>query len=564
MQIQLAPNSFQDQKGHKLDHIPYEHLKPEARGLVVVSLDQARRFLQDGKRISIDALALLTLVELPQEFHGPLEVQHLIWPGILVDTKDPVLIRGSCIQLGDLKVVKVLGPPMASSSMTPDLLRIMVYKDQWPLDWTAFRTGPLKAIVSHFESFQLCDGTTCGNGKDCGRFHPAVEEEVDLVVLDAFGWRWMDSTGSVAAATQSVSFSVMVRVPPSATTSLLALSAQDGTYLELRDPQGRGPHPKYAVIWTKGDYQGALHYKFQSSKILHIVRFHGKYGLRVLAVDHEVVHKLIHPKEPFVKCKSTQLFEVGPFPYGATKNCILAAISSSGWTAKPIRPAKGNNSGRFWILGAEKEPEQQILNLGDQHVTVTKIPTIQTHKEPLNIVASMRTLQKLSTNRPPVDPLQVTDPWATFRAATTASSSTSPQPSKLEEVTTQIKEAVEAQVREQLTSFQMNDAPMTEVDSERLEKLEHSISELHQQNQQYGEWFAEAGDRVTGLFNQVQRQEAAIEALGMQAQQTAIVTDQLQHQVGSLRSELKQDFEQSLAAQTAALEAMMSKNLRTE
>ena len=564
-QLQIVPGTFVDANKKPLEALTVEAISPEARGLVIVNVEQAKRFIQDGKKISIDALALLTTVEIPAAHQGSMEIQNMTWPGLLLDTKDPILIRGSCVQLGDIKVTKVLGSPLPTASFDPDLLRIMVYKDEWPHDWAIFKKGPLKAIVTRFDQFQLCDGANCGNGKNCPRFHPSVEEEVELVILDAFGWRWMSEGGALANVNQASSFSVMIRVPPSATSAILALSSTDGAYFELRDPHGRGPHSKYAVVWIKGNFQAAQHLKCQSTKILHVIRFHNKFGLRILAADHEQVHQMIHPKTPFVPGGTSLLFEVGPFPYGIAKHTILTAVKSIGWMARPLKPTKGNNSGRFWMLGADTEPASPILQFGDDTLTITKITEAPTPKEPLNVVASMRTLQRINTAKPQIDPLQKNDPWANFNTSLAASSTQPPRPSRIEEVTDQIKQSVEAQVREQLASFQFPEPSGMAVDQDdRVTNMEFQLQEIQVQNQKFGEWFAEAGDRVTGIFNQVQRQESQIEALNTQMQINTAHTEQLHQQFGGLRVELRQDLDQGFKKQQEILESLLSKKMRTE
>ncbi|CAK9017786.1 unnamed protein product, partial [Durusdinium trenchii] len=227
----LAPKAFVDEHDQELAQLPI-----------------------DKKTISINSLAMLTTTEIPSAMHGKLTVQHMVWPALLADSAAPILVRGSCVQLGDHAVKKVLGPAPSPASFVPELFKLQVYQDQWPLAWSDFTLRPLKALVQHFDCLQFCDGSTCNNASSCKRFHPAVEEEIDMVILDAFGWKWSDATGATANSKKAASFGIMVRVPPSAAPALLAISATDGLYTEMRDPLSKGPSTKYAVIWIKGRY----------------------------------------------------------------------------------------------------------------------------------------------------------------------------------------------------------------------------------------------------------------------------------------------------------------------
>ncbi|CAK9009851.1 unnamed protein product [Durusdinium trenchii] len=296
----LAPKSFVDEHDHELPQLQLDKVTPESNGIILGTVEQAANFLRGQKTISINSLAMLTTTEIPSTMHGKLTVQHMVWPALLADSADPILIRGSCIQLGDHMAKKVLGPEPSPATFVPELFKLQVYQDQWPHSWTDFIGRPLKALVQHFECLQFCDGSTCNNASSCKRFHPALEEEIDMVILDAFGWKWCDATGAAANSKKAASFGIMVRVPPSAAPAILAISATDGLYTELREPVSKGPSTKYAVIWIKGDLQQAIHTKCQTAKALHVVRSHQRYGLRCLATDQEAVHKVALPKLPFV------------------------------------------------------------------------------------------------------------------------------------------------------------------------------------------------------------------------------------------------------------------------
>ena len=571
-QIQIADGSFTDEANKPLQQLTLEQITPEARGLVIATTDQASRFLKDQKKISIDALALLTTAEIPQEMHGVLIVQHMVWPGI-VDS-DPILVRGSCVQLGDLAVKRVLGKAAPATQITPDLLKLMVYRDQWPLEWSQFSAGPLRALVQRFDALKFCDGSECKRSPSCTKFHASLEEDVELVILDAFSWRWTDDHGTAVPSTKAQVFSIMIRVPPSATEPLLSLSANDGLYTELRAPGGRGSHTKFAVVWVKGDYEQAMHLKCQSTKVLHLVRFFSKYGFRCLAVDHETVHRHFHPKDPYTSCGRTLLFETGPWPYGITKQAMLSAFSGEGWTTKPIKPGRGSTEGRFWIFGADVPPPRQVINLATGPITITKIQETRQQKSQVNVVASLSTLQKMQTNQPPpglsIDPLVLSDPWAKSKWAASSSSAPSTAPSsRFAELESQIKTSMQDHIKEQfqahLQTLQQSQPMETEdTTSGRLDFLECNVRELKAQGEKFSNWFTEAGDRMSGIFTQVQRQDTMLNQMAEQVSHAVTTSESVQMQMTNLRGEMHKDLESSLARQTERLEALLAKKQRHE
>lgn len=67
----------------------FDAIGSEARGIVVVSVEQALRSFLDNKRISVDCLALLTLAVAQPPAECALHALDLTWPGVHQDTQDP-------------------------------------------------------------------------------------------------------------------------------------------------------------------------------------------------------------------------------------------------------------------------------------------------------------------------------------------------------------------------------------------------------------------------------------------------------------------------------------------
>eukprot|EP00435_Cladocopium_sp_Y103_P062636 s587_g24.t1 len=136
---------FRFRQGQEVGHLAAANIAPTARGLVIVTQEQAGRFLRDDKKISLDALALLTLSPIEAPPSCSLDCAALTWPGLLTATQEPLLMRGSCIQLGDVLITPKVGAVSDPTSVETDLFRVFVYRDQWPGDWKDLTLGDQRA-----------------------------------------------------------------------------------------------------------------------------------------------------------------------------------------------------------------------------------------------------------------------------------------------------------------------------------------------------------------------------------------------------------------------------------
>eukprot|EP00438_Fugacium_kawagutii_P029499 Skav222725 [mRNA] locus=scaffold2390:142978:151550:+ [translate_table: standard] len=564
-QVQLHPGTFTDDHGDGLAQISPDTFSPTARGIAVVSVEQAMRFLADNKKLSMDCLALLTLQHTQTPPDSALECSNLTWPGVLADSQEPLLIRGTCIQLGDIRA-----SPKQSKQEVPvienDLLRLFWYQDQCPLEWKDVVAGPLKALIHRFPALQFCP-QQCN--KDCPKYHPSVEEDgINMVVLDAFAWRWMDSTGRPTQALKANAFSIMVRVPKSATLGILQSSGLDGFYSELREVEATSKpqqisvwgtaKSKYAIVWLKDGYDDAVHKLRTQQHALHLVRFHSKYGLRCLKSNEAELNQNLFPGRTFVNCGTTLQYEMGPWPFGITRQAIVDVLKNMNWVAKPLRPVQGGNQGRYWLIGSETSPGDTVIPYAENFLTITQVRSSTTQKEVPNVVASLKTLQKISVGP---DPWLKSDPWAQFAPTTASASASAAVPmssetasSKLEEMESRLAARLGDQLKEQLISLN-EDQEMIPDDSElqgRMERMETHIVELQSQSSRFEQWFQQAGDKMNTMQTHMQKQDANFEQLSNKVQSTTVTLNGLQQQI-------KQDLQAALSSQTEAIQDMLAK-----
>ena len=580
--LKTPDGAFVDDKGKALSFIQIDILKSDCTGVTIASLDQVHRFMADSKILSTEALGMLTVERIPDNHPGTLTTEHLTWPALF--GSEPLLIRGSLVQLGD-KHVSLKQASTSSSTITTSLMRLQVYRDQWSADWSLFAKGPLKKLVQTFPALQICQqgkgAATCGTL--CGKYHPPVDEPTELVLLDCFAWKWFNADGKNIGAPHADSFSIMVRTPAGAVESILNLAGKEGFYAELRESADSSP--TYAVIWLKGSLADAQHILQVQVHALHLTRLHQKYGVRCLKKHEEALRKIIYPDTPFVACDVKILFQAGPWAHGISKQGVQEAITAMPWIAKVLKPCKGRAEGRFWLIGASDHPPANVFQHGQDWITITVTREEPPEKRTPNVVASLKTIQKLNDfhhNSGTPDPWMQKDPWSSWKKPeasygqyprwnswnSTPASSAAPPMSRLTELEDSIKEAVHKEVLAQQSAKEA-DEPME--DGTWKSQMETDLLELKAQSNKYNEWFQTAGEQITGLQEAVRIQGGTIDTLTQSVQQQATFASGLQQQVSQIENGLRHELREAtqhtaelFRQQTEHLETLLVKRSRHE
>ena len=74
------------------------------------------------------------------------------WP-----QKEPILVDGSLVQLGDLTIVRHReGDPVRLESIPTGTLKLSIYRDEWPDQWQDFVKSPMKLVTTQFPKLVLC------------------------------------------------------------------------------------------------------------------------------------------------------------------------------------------------------------------------------------------------------------------------------------------------------------------------------------------------------------------------------------------------------------------------
>ncbi|CAJ1441997.1 unnamed protein product [Effrenium voratum] len=302
--LELLPGSFLAEDGTQVGTLAISKVTKGQNGVAFASIMDASPYLRDGTPLNHGPLAILTTSCVPHELTGMLPVDDLIFPAQHLRTQEAVLIHGSLIQLGQVRVNKEVRKNSPNLAPVPtSTLKILVHRDQWPQDWTAFTSSPLKATMQQQPILTLCRVSGCGD--TCPRFHAPVDddEELNTVIMDVWSRQWIDSQGQRVNSDVADIWSAFVRVPHSALSVVLASSGSFGIYIDPRTESGKAPSPDYGVVWVPGgSYTDAVHKLKTTDAAISLARFRGRYGIRFaqtsLAAGHEQLKPDVRANKP--------------------------------------------------------------------------------------------------------------------------------------------------------------------------------------------------------------------------------------------------------------------------
>eukprot|EP00435_Cladocopium_sp_Y103_P007994 s3975_g2.t1 len=148
--LQLISDTFVTNDGEPVSQISISDVGANRTGLAFALLAQAQPFLQGTESLTLGGLAILTTSVIPPEQQGLLPVTNLRFPALFVPTGEPILIEGSLIQLGDQTIQRVQDREAFHLDEIPTtVIKVSVFKDQWPLSWESFGKSPVKELLQH-------------------------------------------------------------------------------------------------------------------------------------------------------------------------------------------------------------------------------------------------------------------------------------------------------------------------------------------------------------------------------------------------------------------------------
>ena len=275
----LAPRSFVASDGAPVAQLAFHEVTAQARGIAFCTAQQLHPFTSNYQVLSVEALGLIATSEVRPEACPGAPITSVRFPAIY--GREGVLLNGTLLQLGDASI------QLASEDMMDlDVLETRVCQDEFAQPWPEFCQAPVWGLLKLLPELTLCQDPRCKRDSGCRRFHPAVEEQVESVVLDVWNRQFQKAEGGKAEPSSASLFSALLRIPSSALPPLFR-AAQAGVYFEPRS-EGGGTDPKFAVIWLPGqDLASARHTLQTCDRAVSLVRLGRKFWVRVRECDEQ-------------------------------------------------------------------------------------------------------------------------------------------------------------------------------------------------------------------------------------------------------------------------------------
>ena len=583
--LQMTPGSFVAAGGGALAQIDFNEVQAHSTGLAFCTAAQMQPFIANFRTMSVDSLAIVSTAVIPEEALAGLPASNIRYPAHYSPTSEPILLRGTLLQLGDEGVELAKQDITELEPLQTISFRISAYRDEVGFDWNEFIKSPVKCIFHAFPCFSLCEDGSCPG--DCPRFHRAVDEPLEQLVLDVWARQWCKLEGGKTSSEDAAVFHALIRVPASSVKHFQTAQTL-GLYLEPRSSDGFAAHSGFAVIWLpNADKAAAQHALRTCEKALCLARLGKKWGLRVRECDEESVHAAFRPGIPYVKVRIQFKWKLHPLPVGFQRHQLAALLKRWQWTARPLQPLKSDSAGASWLVGSENEPPSDALPVGDSYALITLQKGLPQGPAQVPLCASRKTKRHIIYDDGEAGPSE-TDPWTTgpdpwSRAASSVRPPPGlPPPSQASTATgtklARLREELQADVEEKVQSECHKHGQATFKDfaasqEDRFRKLEVSVSELRMQSEKFEGWFSSFGKQVSENSSQIKavngkiaQQQSQLTQVHSEVSRTAEVVNQsVQAAVGALGTQLGEQLQAQLQKQTSLLQELTaSKKARSE
>ena len=569
--LKINPDHFQDEKGKPIQQIQYSEVEAGGRGLAICSIQMAQPFLEDPKHISQDALGLLLTEAPPDEVSAKIGIVKMKFPATYVATQESILVMGGLLQLGDLSITrKHEGPNPAPVITKTAVLKLQIFREQFPTTWEDFVQAPLKHIIRALPALTLCDGINCGS--ECPRSHQALEEEVEQVIMEVWSRNFFREQGGKSTPDKADIYQVYIRVPSSSLHGILDYNVP-GCYIEPRQDGLQGTHPDYGVIWLpRATFQSAQHACRTCPQALSIVRFCDRYGVRIAIKDEEKAWSLLRPQEKYQNLRITEVHEISPIPHGTTRAQVQEVLNAWGWKSKPLQMGRGKKEYSVWRVGADGPPPARVLRGFNSDILINPIKQQEAQVMAELPIAPWKTQthlkQSASSSTAIADPWeQGHDPWARYQGPTF----TKPNKDRtyLDTLSGNLKKEMAQHVQKELEAFKQADQHMEDNEThEKLAEMEGTMKELQAQNQRMQSWFTEASNKIQGLEQQAQVQQQAMaqqyQAINEVRQEVKNVVGETAGTLQSALQSIKSELLTQIQADLGKIEAKMEKRPRHE
>ena len=577
--LTISEDHLQDENGNPVPVVSFHELVVGGRGIALSDCRTAKPFIDNPKKITEDAMAVILVDLPPTEIAEQAGILALRYPAVYTGTKEHILVCGGILNVGDNEVSRNFGSMVPQPEvLNTAVLKITVCREHLQISWTEFAKTPIKAILAMLPTLMLCPGKNCG--AECLKSHQTVGEQFDSILLEIWSRAFSLSQGGKTLPEAADTFTVFARIPSSVLDQAVTHMVP-GIFVEPRQDGTSGAHPNYRVVWLpKCSFEDAMHQRKTCTFALSLVRQKDRFGLRVLKKDEGKAWSVVRPGEVFTDIPVNEVYDLGPFPHGTTRTAIIEMLQGWGWKARPLQPGRGNRSHVTWRIGASTPPPSLVLQSGDMDIIATPLKQeIKPQKTDMTF-ATWKTQAHIKKGKARAEANQTTDPWeaggdpwANYKTSA-ASSNVQKERTYIGDMTNVLEKSIEAQVKRHYAELKEDldqHMPQADLDHEQA-ALASAVQELKAKNEQYEQWFKEASHRFQQVEqhsqetqNAIQAQQQELQTLRGEMQQTAATQGaQIQQALGQVKRDIVAELQEANSKHFAQLEAMMAKKTRQE
>ncbi|CAL1144770.1 unnamed protein product, partial [Cladocopium goreaui] len=457
-QLEVPHAVFKQGDGTELSQLAASEIAPGSQGVAIVNIAEAMPYFQLTEAVSPHGIALLVL-----EFDDPrLPPHHQVMkvPMQSKDTHDPLIVSVAVVQLGHQPVQRnVPTHTIAVPEVPNQVIRVLVYKDQFTGQWSDFVKSPVKCLMQQDPFRQL--------------------QQTD--VIDVWDRQFLTAKLQKVVPDEADMFSVNLRIRQQVQEEVTKANGNNGTYIEPRTPDGRHPDEAYQVVWLPRKTYGEAQVSQKTSKTpTTLVRQADRYGLRVANEEAEALHRLHRPDLVYIQGSELVKYRVGPMPFGSTKQSLVHVFSKWQWKARPLAPQgqTRDRAGVMWIVQAAEPPSHWVFQLSHGDVLISpEDKSTPVQQPPQAVLASSKTIQALQANVVPnanEDPWIHYDPWARPNPREMPTS----QVASLE---TRLEQSILTKMKQSDVAMPDTDAKVAELES-RLDQLSQTVQANHRES----------------------------------------------------------------------------------
>ena len=415
-ELLALPTGFFHDGSNEVHQLPFAQVKSGASGVAFCKIEDAMPFVAETKSISTSPLMLLTVGEMEGSGTAP-HIKAVEVPARYLGTNEPILLRCTSVQLGDIPVLEKKGTCPEVATMPTAVVKVHWFRDACDTPWDDIVARPIKSLISACAPLQVCRTPKCD--ASCGLFHPSVEEDgVSTVLIDLWGWLWSSNEGKKSAPAEATQFQLFFRCPESASTALHAWQGQSGLFFEPRKADGVGTDAKFRVIWIPGaNLKQVVHMMNTIDEVEGVARIQNRHGIRCLAKHAEILHKQFCPDRPFFDVECTHRFRLEPLPVGSQMQGIVEVLKAWKWNARPIQQIRGSQ-GKAWEIASSGPPPCDFFRAKHGLITAVLLKEVASSKQSNDqVIATAKTRKHISEAGSVVGGNDQPDPWANWLAA---------------------------------------------------------------------------------------------------------------------------------------------------